>query len=116
MKELVLIIRPEHLETLKAILDEVHCGGMTVASAMGCGTQKGSANESVNEVRGFKMSINLLPKMQASVVVRDADVEPILTAVRERMADGRVGDGKVFIRDVADAMRIRTGERCDAAL
>ena len=88
MKELVLIIRPEHLETLKAILDEVHCGGMTVASAMGCGTQKGSANESVNEVRGFKMSINLLPKMQASVVVRDADVEPILTAVRARCSSG----------------------------
>ena len=107
MKELVLIIRPEMLESLKAILDEVHCGGMTVSSVMGCG---------VNEIRGFKININLLPKIQASVVVRDQDVETIISAVRERMADGRVGDGKIFIRDIADAVRIRTGERGNAAL
>ena len=116
MKELVLIIRPEMLESLKAILDEVHCGGMTVSSVMGCGTQKGSMTDGVNEIRGFKININLLPKIQASVVVRDQDVETIISAVRERMADGRVGDGKIFIRDIADAVRIRTGERGNAAL
>lgn len=117
MKELVLIIRPENLETLKSILDEVHCGGMTVSSVMGCGTQKGSSDANgVNEIRGFKMNINLLPKIRANVVVPDEDVEPIISAVRERMADGRVGDGKIFIRDVVDAVRIRTGERGDKAL
>lgn len=115
MKELVLIIRPEMLESLKSILDEVHCGGMTVSSVMGCGTQKG-ASGGINEIRGFKVSINLLPKIQASVVVRDQDVETIISAVRERMADGRVGDGKIFIRDMADAVRIRTGERGNDAL
>ena len=112
MKELVLIIRPEMLESLKAILDEVHCGGMTVSSVMGCGTQKGAMTDGVNEIRGFKININLLPKIQASVVVRDQDVETIISAVRERM----VGDGKIFIRDIADAVRIRTGERGNAAL
>lgn len=116
MKELVLIIRPEMLESLKAILDEVHCGGMTVSSVMGCGTQKGASTDGVNEIRGFKININLLPKIQASVVVRDQDVETIISTVRERMADGRVGDGKIFIRDIADAVRIRTGERGNAAL
>ena len=115
MKELVLIIRPEMLESLKSILDEVHCGGMTVSSVMGCGTQKG-ASGGINEIRGFKVNINLLPKIQASVVVRDQDVETIISAVRERMADGRVGDGKIFIRDMADAVRIRTGERGNDAL
>ena len=116
MKELVLIIRPEMLENLKSILDEVHCGGMTVSSVMGCGTQKGVSGDGVNEIRGFKVNINLLPKIQASVVVRDQDVETIISAVRERMADGRVGDGKIFIREIADAVRIRTGERGNTAL
>lgn len=117
MKELVLIIRPESLEGLKTILDEVHCGGMTVSSVMGCGTQRGSLDEAaVNQIRGFKVNINLLPKIEASVVVPDDAVETIVTAVRERMADGRVGDGKIFIKDVVDAVRIRTGERGDTAL
>lgn len=116
MKELVIIIRPENLEILKGILDDVHGGGMTVSSVMGCGTQKGSTGEGVNEIRGFKVNINLLPKIRANIVVRDEDVEPIISAVREKMADGRVGDGKIFIKDVADAVRVRTGERGDVAL
>lgn len=117
MKELVLIIRPEMLEELKQILDKVHSGGMTVMSVMGCGTQKGFASDKgVNEIRGFKMNINLLPKIQASVVVKDEDVEAIIADVREHMADGRVGDGKIFIRDIDDAVRIRTGERGTEAL
>lgn len=117
MKELVLIIRPENLETLKSILDDVHHGGMTVSSVMGCGTQRGATDEDpVNQIRGFKVNINLLPKIRANIVVRDEDVEPIITAVREKMADGRVGDGKIFIRDVIDAVRVRTGERGNKAL
>ena len=116
MKETVLIIRPESLETLKEILDEVHCGGMTVTSAMGCGAQKGFAGAGGREVQGFKVNVNLLPKIQASAVVPDDKVEPIITEVRERMAHGQVGDGKVFIRPVDDAVRLRTGERGDAAL
>lgn len=115
MKELVLIIRPESLEKLKEILDDVHCGGMTVTNAMGCGAQKGFAGESA-VIKGVKININLLPKIQASVVVPDAAVEPIIAAVRDRMADGQIGDGKIFIKEVADAVRIRTGERGDAAL
>lgn len=116
MKELVLIIRPEMLEELKAILDDVHCGGMTIASVMGCGTQKGVTEKQVNQIRGFRVNINLLPKIQATVVVEDSAVEPIISAVRERVASGRVGDGKIFIRSVDDAVRIRTGERGDKAL
>lgn len=104
------------LEELKKILDDVHCGGMTVSSVMGCGTQKGLSEDGVNEIRGFKMNINLLPKIQADVVLADEDVEPVIASVRERMASGHVGDGKIFIRDVRDAVRIRTGERGNEAL
>jgi nitrogen regulatory protein P-II 1 len=118
MKELVIIIRPEKLEDVKNILDDVNCGGMTLSTAMGCGTQKGVADEgeSVNEIKGLKTTINLLPKVKVEVVVADKDVENIIDKLRETCVTGRVGDGKIFIKDVQDAVRIRTGERGVKAL
>jgi len=107
MKELVMIIRPERLEDIKSILDEVNCGGMTLSTVMGCGTQKGvdtDQAQAVNEIRGFKTTI-------IEVVMEDKDVEPVITAVRDKCATDNVGDGKIFIRNVEDAVRIRTGER-----
>ena len=115
MKEIVMIIRPEKLEEVKLILDEINCGGMTISTAMGCGTQKGSI-DGVNVIKGMKVNINLLPKIQVNVVVKDADVETIITKAREKLATDRVGDGKIFIREIADAVRIRTGERGEKAL
>lgn len=116
MKEMVLIIRPEMLEELKSILDDVHCGGMTISSVMGCGAQKGIMENSVNQIKGFKMNINLLPKIRVEVVVEDSIVEEIIASVRERVVTGHVGDGKIFIRNIEDAIRIRTGERGTKAL
>lgn len=116
MKELVMIIRPEKLETVKSILDEYHCGGMTISSVMGCSTQKGSLEEVVNEIKGLKTTINLLPKIRIEAVVADEQVEEIITQIREKVATGHVGDGKIFIRNIEDAVRIRTGERGNKAL
>lgn len=116
MKELVMIIRPEKLETVKSILDEYHCGGMTISSVMGCGTQKGSLEEVVNEIKGLKTTINLLPKIRIEAVVADEQVEEIITQIREKVTTGHVGDGKIFIRNIEDAVRIRTGERGNKAL
>lgn len=116
MKELVMIIRPKKLETVKSILDEYHCGGMTISSVMGCGTQKGSLEEVVNEIKGLKTTINLLPKIRIEAVVADEQVEEIITQIREKVATGHVGDGKIFIRNIEDAVRIRTGERGNKAL
>lgn len=118
MKELVILIRPEKLEDVKKILDDVNCGGMTLSTAMGCGTQKGVADEdgAVNEIKGFKTTINLLPKVKVEVVVDDKDVEVIIEKIRETCGTGHVGDGKIFIKDVQDAIRIRTGERGVKAL
>lgn len=116
MKELVMIIRPEKLETVKSILDEYHCGGMTISSVMGCGTQKGSLEEVVNEIKGLKTTINLLPKIRIEAVVADEQVDEIITQIREKVATGHVGDGKIFIRNIEDAVRIRTGERGNKAL
>ena len=114
MKEISMIIRPEKLEEVKSILDEINCGGMTITTAMGCGEQKGVTG--VNEIKGFKTTINLLPKMMVSVVVEDSVVEPIIMKVREKLATDHVGDGKIFIKPVEEAIRIRTGERGDKAL
>lgn len=117
MKELVIIIRPEKLEEVKKILDEIHCGGMTLSSVMGCGTQKGAVSEpGVNEIKGLKTSINLLPKIRVEVVVEDKDVEPVIMKVRETCVTNHVGDGKIFIRNIEEAVRIRTGERGTSAL
>lgn len=118
MKELVILIRPEKLEDVKGILDDINCGGMTLSTVMGCGTQKGVSSEegAVNEIKGFKTKINLLPKIQVEVVVEDKDVEPIIEKVRETCATDHVGDGKIFIRNIEDAVRIRTGERGVKAL
>ncbi len=117
MKELNIIIRPEKLETVKKILDEKNCGGITVMTVMGCGTQKGIVDDNaVNTIKGFKVNVNLLPKIQANVVVPDKMVEPIITELRDRVITGHVGDGKVFIRPVEDAVRLRTGARGEKAL
>ncbi len=119
MKELVIIIRPEKLEKVKNILDENNCGGMTITSVMGCGTQKGVTEDeanTVNMIKGFKTNINLLPKIQVEVVVKDSKVEKIITEMRDKITTGHVGDGKVFIRDIVGAVRLRTGERDDKAL
>lgn len=115
MKEIVMIIRPEKLEDVKAILDENNSGGMTISSVMGCGTQRGDIS-GVNQIKGFKTNINLLPKIRVEVVVNDSSVEPIIMKVREKLTTDHVGDGKIFIRNIEEAVRIRTGERGNKAL
>ncbi len=117
MKELNIFIRPEKLEDVKAVLDKIHCGGRTLSTCMGCGTQKGVSDEgSVNEIKGYKTTINLLPKVKVEVVVNDKDVETVISNICEVCATDHVGDGKIFIKDVEDAVRIRTGERGVKAL
>lgn len=88
-----------------------------ISTIMGCGTQKGITEEnSVNVIKGMKTNINLLPKVRVEVVVPDKIVENIITEIRDKVATGRVGDGKIFIRNIEDAIRIRTGERGKKAL
>ena len=107
MKKLEIIIRPDKLEVLKKLLDQCGCGGMTVTAGMGCGMQKGN----ITELKGLKLNINLIPKIQVNAVISDNSLENLLVEIRNNIATGQVGDGKVFVYDVEDAMRIRTGER-----
>lgn len=114
MKEIVMIVRPEKLEDIKKILDDINCGGMTLSTVMGCGAQKGVSG--TTEIKGFKTTINLLPKIKIEVVVEDESVEPIIAAVHKVCATGHVGDGKIFVKNVEEVVRIRTNERGSKAL
>ena len=112
VKKLEIIIRPEMLESLKVLLNKHNAGGMTVMSVMGCGNQKGD----VSEFKGMRLNMNLIPKIMAIVVVQDNVVNDLLVEIQEKLSSGRVGDGKVFVYDVQEAMRIRTGERGTVAV
>lgn len=114
MKKLEIIIKPENLEKIKNILAQNGCGGMTVISAMGCGNQKGDVDNTY--FKGGIFKVNLLPKIQISAYVNDDSVEKILLDIRDNIATGQVGDGKVAIFDMADVVRIRTGERGSQAI
>jgi len=112
MKRLDVITRPENLETVKNILARNEYSGMTVSSVMGCGHQKGT----FKEFDELNLDMNLLPKIQIMIVVWDEDAEDIICQLQEELSTGTVGDGKIFVSDVIDAIRIRTGERGEKLL
>lgn len=114
MKEITMYIKPEKLEVVKEILLKHGCGGMSVMSIMGCGIQMGDTYSV--EFKGLRTNINLIPKIKVEAIVKDELVEDILLDIRERVATGTVGDGKVIIKNVEDVMRIRTGERGNDAI
>ena len=116
MKQLEIIIRPEKLEKLKSILDEFHCGGMTISSVMGCGTQRGNTEGETKVIKGLKTNINLLPKILVDVVTDDDKVEGLVDKISREISTGSAGDGKIFIRSIEEVVRIRTGERGSEAI
>lgn len=108
MKRVEAIIQPEKLEELKlALNDIVDATGMTVSQVLGCGNQKGIKEY----VRGQEVITTLLPKVRVSFVVLDETVEKVISLILETCQTGTVGDGKIFISTVDEAIRIRTGER-----
>lgn len=112
MKKVECIIRPDVLEDVKAELNKLKIHGMTVSQVFGCGLQKGK-----KEIyRGAEIEISLLPKIKVEIVTDDSSVESIVDAVTKVARTGNVGDGKIFIFDIEDAIRIRTGERGEKAI
>ena len=112
MKKLEMIIKPEKLDDLKVILDECQANGIMITNIMGYGTQKGFKRI----YRGNEYFVNLLPKVKVETVVSDELSEVIIDKVTKEIATGNIGDGKIFIYNVEDTIRIRTGERGDKAL
>jgi nitrogen regulatory protein PII len=112
MTKIECIIRPERFDDVNAALTELGISGMTTTEVRGCGRQRGY----VERYRGMEYRVRLLPKMKLEIVVRDEQAADVIRAVTDSGRTGEVGDGKVFLSRIDDVVRIRTGERGEAAL
>ena len=112
MKKLEIIIKPEKLEDLKEVLDTEEVNGLNIVNIMGYGNQKGI----VKKYRGAEYRVNLLPQIKVETVVAKENADKLIDKIVKEINTGNIGDGKIFVYDVADAVRIRTGERGKEAL
>jgi len=107
MKKLEAIIKPFKLDEVKEALHEVGIRGITVTEAKGFGRQKGHTEL----YRGAEYVVDFLPKVKLEIVMEDALVERAVEAIQQAAHTGRIGDGKIFVTSIDEAVRIRTGER-----
>lgn len=112
MKLITAIIKPFKLEDVKDSLAELNIEGMTVTEVKGFGRQKGHTEI----YRGSEYTVDFLPKIQITVVVADSVVESAVAAIVKSAKTGKIGDGKVFVSPVEEAVRIRTEETNDSAI
>lgn len=102
-----IVTRPSKLEELKDALNSIGVLGMTVSQVLGCGLQGGH-----KEVfRGHEYEVNLVPKIKVETVVCEVPVEKVLEVAQKVLRTGKFGDGKIFVYELSDAVRIRTGHR-----
>lgn len=112
MKKIEAIIKPFKLDEVKNALNEIGVQGMTVTEVKGFGRQKGH----VELYRGAEYDISFIPKLKIEVVVSDDMLEKAASTIEMKAKTGKVGDGKIFIYSVNEVVRIRTGEKGDAAI
>lgn len=111
MKRIVAVIREEMFENVKEALLDAGCEGMNVSNVKGMGKQLGISQS----YRGSKRCIDLIPKTRLELIVNEEDLDRLVDVIVENSRTGEVGDGKIFVSDVEEVIRIRTGERgCDA--
>jgi len=106
MKLIKAIVRPERFEFVKKALEDKGFNGMTITEVNGRGEQKGISLE----YRGGLMNVDLLPKIQIELVVRDTDVDTLIDTISGSARTGKIGDGRIFVLPVERTLRIRTGE------
>jgi nitrogen regulatory protein PII len=112
MKMITAIIRPSKLDEIKSTLSEMGVTGLTITEVRGHGRQKGHKEL----FRGKEYLVDLVPKVRLEIAVSDAKVEGVVATIEKAARTGEVGDGKVFIMDLENCVRIRTGERGEGAL
>lgn len=112
MKKIEAIIQPSKLEDVKDALKAIGIDGMTITDVRGHGRQKGHTEI----YRGQEYQVDLLPKIKVETVVAAARLDEVIKAIADAARSGKIGDGKIFIYDVADAIRIRNGDRGSDAL
>jgi len=113
MQKIEAIIRPERLDPVKDALTDAGYHGMNIVHVTGRGVQRGIVHMGRG---GETYTVDMLPKVKVEVVVADADVDKVVKIVCDAASTGNIGDGKIFVIPVADAIRVRTGERGDAAV
>jgi nitrogen regulatory protein P-II 1 len=106
MKLVKAIIKPERFEFIKKALEEKGFISMTITEVRGRGEQKGISLE----YRGGLMTVDILPKIQIEIVIKEKDVDSVVAIITESARTGKIGDGKIFVIPVEKAIRIRTGE------
>jgi len=106
MKLIKAIIKPERFEAVKKALEDKGVTGMTVTEVQGRGEQKGITLE----YRGKTMIVDMLPKIQIEIIVRDNEADDLITTIIGAAKTGKIGDGKIFVLPVDTAIRVRTGE------
>ena len=112
MKKIEAVVQPFKLDEVKEALKSIGIDGMTVMEVRGHGRQKGH-----KEVyRGQEYNVDLLPKVKFELVVPDTRVEEVIEAIMNAARTGKIGDGKIFVFDVAEAIRIRNNDRGEAAI
>ena len=107
MKKIEAIIKPFKLDEVKEALQEVGLQGITVTEAKGFGRQKGHTEL----YRGAEYVVDFLPKVKIEVAIKSEMLDQVIEAIEKSANTGKIGDGKVFVSDVSEAVRIRTGER-----
>jgi nitrogen regulatory protein P-II 1 len=112
MRKIEAIIRHERLQEVQDALDALGVSGLTVSEVMGCGRQKGYTES----YRGSRANISLLHKLKVEVVVPDDIVDPAVDAILAAAYTGETGDGRIFVWEIEQAVRIRTGERGEASV
>jgi len=112
MKKITAIIKPFKLDEVREALAEVGVTGLTVTEVKGFGRQKGHTEL----YRGAEYVVDFLPKVKVEVIIADASVESVIDAIVRAARTGRIGDGKIFVSDVEQVVRIRTGETGEAAV
>lgn len=112
MKMIIAVIKPFKLDATRQALTEIGVEGLTVSEVKGFGRQKGQTEV----YRGAEYSIEFVPKVRLEIVVTEDRVESIIETIQAAAHTGKIGDGKIFVTDIAQAIRIRTGESGDAAV
>ena len=112
MKLIMAIIKPFKLDAVREALTELGVQGLTVSEVKGFGRQKGQTEI----YRGAEYAIEFVPKVRLDIVIDDAEADRVVEAIRDAANTDKIGDGKIFVLDVVQSMRIRTGETGSAAL
>ena len=112
MKKIEAVIKPFKLDDVKEALHAIGVAGITVTEAKGFGRQKGHTEL----YRGAEYVVDFLPKVKIDLIVADSQLDAALDAIESSAKTGRIGDGKIWVTDIVDVGRIRTGERGDAAI